>query len=310
MIIMKNLKKRIWIIIAVMVIFLAASWVATMFIYDGVFCRYDGTAPIPAQLTAQVAQRQVCHFPSGENRLTGYLYPNPGAQALVVLAPGFHAGADDYLWQIKDLLDRGWAVFAYDATGSCRSQGKSTRGFPQSALDLEAALKYVEKCQTFGYNNTVVLGHSQGGYAVGCVLGGEYAIAAAVTVSGINSAMEGIMGYAEDYVGPLAYGNYGFLWLYQAMRFGPDAVNAQAAKTIGESGVPTLVIHGSADTRVSADKGSILSHKEDLEESHVTVLLRETPDSGHTQLLFDPDGTANKELMDAIHAFLLESIKK
>ena len=310
MIIMKTLKKRIWIIIAVMVLFLAASWIATKVIYDAVFCRYDGTVQVPARLTELVQTRQVCSFPSGENMLTGYLYPSPAAEALVVLAPGFHAGGDDYLWQIKDLVDRGWSVFAYDATGSCRSQGSSTVGFPQSTLDMEAALKYVEKCQRFGYNDIVLLGHSQGGYAAACALDSGHDIAAVVTVSGINSAMEGIMGYAGAYVGPLAYGNYGFLWLYQAMLFGPETVNAQAARTIGESGVPALVIHGSADTRVSAETGSILSHKGDLQGDHVTVLYWDEPDSGHTQLLFDPDGTANKELMDAIHAFLLESIKK
>ena len=311
MIIMKALKKRIWIIIAVMVLFLAASWLATKFVYDAVFCRYDGSTPVPTQLSELVGSRQMCSFPSGENMLTGYLYRSQSENGgLIVLAPGFHAGADDYLWQIKALTDRGWSVFAYDATGSCRSQGDSTVGFPQSALDLEAALKYVEKCQSFGYNDIVLLGHSQGGYAAGCALDGEYDIAAAVTVSGVNSAMEGIMGYAGEYVGPLAYGNYGFLWLYQAALFGPEAVNARAAKAIGESGVPTLVIHGSADTEVSAEKGSILSHKGELEGDHVTVLYWEAPDSGHTQLLFAPDGTANEELMDAIHAFLLDRIEK
>ena len=310
MIIMKTLKKRIWIIIAVIAAILAASWLATKLIYDAVFCRYEGSAQVPAQLTELVQSRQVCSFPSGDNLLTGYLYRSASAGALVVLAPGFHAGGDDYLWQIKALVDRGWSVFAYDATGSCRSQGSSAVGFPQSALDMDAALKYVEKCQSFGYNDIVLLGHSQGGYAAGCALDSEYEIAAAVTVGGINSAMEGIMEYAGAYVGPLAYGNYGFLWLYQAMLFGPEAVNAQAARTIGESGVPTLVIHGSADTRVPAGKGSILSHKGDLAGDHVTALYWDDPDSGHTQLLFDPDGTANEELMDVIHAFLRESIKK
>ena len=42
----------------------------------------------------------------------------------------------------------------------------------------------------------------------------------------------------------------------------------------------------------------------------MTVLYWEAPDSGHTQLLFAPDGTANEELMDAIHAFLLDRIEK
>lgn len=307
----KSMKKRILIVIAVIVCFLAVSLLATKFIYDGVFSRYDSPAQIPTQLNALVQSRQVCSFPSGENTLAGYLYPSPSENGtLIVLAPGFHAGADDYLWQISALLERGWSVFTYDATGSCGSEGGSTVGFPQSAMDMEAALKYVEKCQRFGYNSIVLLGHSQGGYAAGCALSSEHEIAAVVTVSGVNSAMEGVIGYAEAYVGPLAYGNYGFLWLYQTLLFGPRAVNAEAAQIIGESGVPALVIHGSADTQVSAERGSILAHKKELEADHVTVLYLEEPDSGHTSLLFDPDGTANEELMDEIHRFLLESIKK
>ena len=306
-------KKRLLILVTVLFAHCVVSLVATKFICDGIFRRYEGTVTVPAELTEMVAQRQSHTFPSGENDLAGYLYESsaPGdLSALIILAPGFHAGADDYLWQIRELTDRGWAVFAYDATGSCHSEGESTVGFPQSTLDLEAALKYVEKCQNFGYNKIVLLGHSQGGYAVGCALDGSRPIAAAVTVSGVNSAMEGVMGNARSYVGPLAYGNYGFLWLYQAFRFGPRRVGLDAAKTISQSSTPVLVIHGYDDPQVPADRDSIFSHRERVSSADASFLLWEEPGSqGHTDLLFDPDGTANNELMDTIHSFLLEKIK-
>ena len=42
------------------------------------------------------------------------------------------------------MVDHGWRVLAYDATGSCESEGEGTVGLVQSALDLDAALTYVE----------------------------------------------------------------------------------------------------------------------------------------------------------------------
>lgn len=308
----KSLMKRVLVIIAVIILVSAACLLTTKLVYDGIFHRYDVVAQIPEQLAPVVAGRQVQTYLSGENRLTGYLYRCPeatGRDALVILAPGFHAGADDYLWQISSLLDRGWSVFAYDGTGSCRSEGESTVGFPQSVLDLEATLKYVENCQRFGYNSIVVLGHSQGGYAACCSLDRFPQISAVVTVSGVNSAMEGVMGPAAEYVGPLAYGNYGFLWLYQAMLFGTRTVDLEAAEEISDSDVPVLVIHGADDEQIPADRLSILSHRDEIDPEGVTYILWDKPgESGHTDLLFSPEGTANEELMEQIHGFLSECV--
>ena len=100
------------------------------------------------------------------------------------------------------------------------------------------------------------------------------------------------------------------MWLYQATLFGADAVNAQAAIAMGESNIPALVIHGSTDTQVSAQRGSILAHKDEIDSENIEFLLWDEPGSSdHTGLLYDPDGTANEELMETIHRFLLESIK-
>ena len=41
---------------------------------------------------------------------------------------GIGGGADSYLPQITYFLDQGWRVFAYDATGSFDSEGKTTKG--------------------------------------------------------------------------------------------------------------------------------------------------------------------------------------
>ena len=240
--------------------------------------------------------------------LSGYLYDSTAKNAhdtLIILAPGFKACADSYLWQIKSLLDYGWSVFVFNATGCCTSSGDSTVGFPQEICDVEAALKYVEKNNRFGYNNIALIGHSLGGYAVCCSLDFEYDISAVISISGINSAMEGVIGSSVEYVGPVAYGNYGFLWAYQVMLFGTKTLNMEASKEISQSNVPVLIIHGENDSQVPLDRYSIISHKAEITSKNIEYIVCSDPkSSGHTDLLFSEDGRANDNLMKQINSFL------
>lgn len=308
-----KLKRVLIIIVAVILSFSAASMLATKLIYDMIFVRYDAPGrEVPAALSQMVADREVVQYEADGVRLEGYLYRCNGENAkdaLVVIAPGFHAGADDYLWQIQSLLDYGWSVFAYDPTGSCNSGGESYVGFPQQIIDMEATLGYLKSKHRFGYEKIALLGHSRGGYAAACALETDYEIDAVITVSGVNSAMEGIMGHASAYVGPVAYGNYGFLWLYQVMLFGTDTVNATADEAISGSDVPVLIVHGAQDDQFPMDKNSIISHSDEMQREGVEYVICKTPgQDGHTDLLFGPDGGENTELMAQIHDFLERSI--
>lgn len=307
-----NLKRVLIILLIVILAFCATSMVATKIIYDSIFVRYDGKpVQVPEALADMVAEREDQDFMSGENQLTGYLYRCEGENAngdLVLIAPGFHAGADHFLWQVRSFLDHGWSVFVFDATGHCSSQGKSAVGFPQLLVDVEAALNHIENNDRFGYNNIVLFGHSQGGYASTCALAGNFDVAAVVSVSGINSAMDGIIGKATEYVGPVAYGNYGFLWLYQVMVFGGEIATRNAVDAINESGVPVLIVHGSGDTTVPMDRFSIISHADRLDPEQVEIFICDEPQQdGHTDLLFDVDGTANDELMERVNEFFAEN---
>lgn len=305
----KKFKKRILIIIAVFFAFCVVSMAATKIIYDNIFARYDKPVDVPESLASMVEERQVCRFSSGENLLTGYYYTATGEKAhgLILLVPGFRAGGDDYLWQISELRDLGWAVFTFDPTGTLQSQGKSQVGFSQTVYDLEAALKYVEKNRCFGYNELVLVGHSRGAYAACCVLEQETNVSAVVSISGVNSAMEAVMEMSTDAIGLISYGNYGFLWLYQAMLFGTDTLQREAVEGITEGDVPVLVVHGASDDQFPVDSSSIISYKEEIASEKVEYLLC---DAGHTDLMFDPDGTANDALIQEIHQFLLRNIRE
>ncbi len=310
----KKLKKVLITIIIAVLIFTAVSFTATKIIYDGIFSRYDcGVTTYANELEETIAKRQSFSYPSGKNTLCGYLYNSTAENrkdTLIVLAPGHNACADSYLWQIEELLAYGWSVFAFDATGCCRSGGDSSVGFPQEVLDLKATLKYIENNNKLNYNNIVLLGHSCGGYAACCSLAYGYDVSAVISVSGINSAMEGVIGTSTQYIGNLAYGNYGFLWLYQAMIFGADTVNLRADKVLSSSNIPALIIHGEGDEQVPIDKYSIISHKSEIKNTATEYFVRNSPDnSGHTDLLFAKDGTADDEIIKKINDFLIKNIK-
>lgn len=304
-----NFKRVLTIILIVLLLFSTVSLAVTKIVYDRIFVRYDcGVTAYPTELSGMLSTRREMRFPSGDHMLAGYLYASTAKNphdTLVVVAPGFKACADSYLWQIKSLLDYGWSVFAFNATGCCTSAGDSAVGFPQEIRDVEATLQYVEKNDRFGYHTIALLGHSLGGYAVCCSLDSEHDVAAVISISGINSAMEGVIGPSVEHVGPLAYGNYGFLWTYQAMLFGPQTLNLDAAKEISESDVPVLIVHGENDSQVPLDRYSIISHKEEITSKNVEYMVCSDPkSSGHTDLLFNAEGTANEDLMERINRFL------
>lgn len=296
-------------VIIVFLVFSLLSFGATKIIYDFSFARYEcSVKDFPSQLQNILENRENQKFMSGKNILSGYLYKsNAGTKkdTLLVLAVGHNACSDDYLWQIKELLDLGWSVFSFDPTGCCSSQGESSVGFSQELKDLKSALNYIETKNRFDFKNIALLGHSRGGYAACCMLSYNYDISAVVSVSGINSAMEGVIGAASEYVGKLSYLNYGFLWLYQTMIFGSETVNLRVNEILSETKIPVLIIQGADDTKVPKDKYSIYSYKNSIDSKKVEYMLRSAPDNaGHTNLLFQEDLTANDEVIEKINEFL------
>lgn len=300
----KKSAKRIWSGIIISVFFAVITlFILTKLIYDGTFTRYDVIPEVPSALNQTVEKRKEVSFLCGENKLQGYLYQGEG-NGLIVFVPGYRASADDYLWQIQEFLNCGWGVFSFDTTGSCRSEGDSSVGFPQVSLDLDAALEYIEKNDRFGYEKIFLVGHSRGGYAVCSALDGEHDIAAAVTVSGVNSCMDAIMQPVADKIGFLAYGNYPTLWLYQSLMFGADTVSTEAHTEINESNLPVLVIQGTEDTKYTEKKYSVYSHSIDNQSDNVEYYLYDAPgQNGHTSLLFDADGSANDKVISEIDLF-------
>ncbi len=304
---MKSFKKkislRVWkIIIVLIILFMSLSYLISKAVYNICFPRYDESVEIPVELSTLTNIRQPVEFYSGNYLLRGHIYSDGEADGIVIVAPGFRASEDDYLWQINSFHEFGWDVLSFDTTGSCTSEGSSAIGFSQELIDLDAALDYVEK--NFNYDNIFIFGHSRGGYAACGLLNSGHRINAVVSVAGINSAMEAVIQPAQNYVGFLAYGNYPFLWLYQSTLFGTGIMGIQAYEQISDTNVPTLIVQGVNDDVAPVDSSSIYSHRDEITSDYVEYYVCDTPgQDGHTDLLFDNDGTANDILMNIINQF-------
>lgn len=305
--------RKIWkVIVIVLAVYLVSQIVMTKIIYDAVFPRYDKEQEeLTESLMALVEQREYVTFDSGEYELQGYYYMTSDGKSnqLVVIAPGLNSGADNYLRQIEYFVSDGFDVFAFDSTGSCNSTGKSQIGFSQEVYDLDAALGYVES--NYQYEDVYLFGHSRGGYSVCAMLGSEHEISAVATISGLNSAMEAVMGLSGKYVGKLAYSNYPLLWLYQVMLFDMETVNISAEEKINDSTIPVLVVQGTQDDTAPMEEFSIYSHKENLREDDVCYYICDTDGkNGHTNLMFETDGTVNIDCMQNICEFYRNSQKR
>jgi alpha-beta hydrolase superfamily lysophospholipase len=270
-------------------LFSIISMIIVSVIYNGQFPRYERhdstiTAGLRYEDLETEYPRSLVNFKSGNNTLQGYVYGNNQDQGLVVVAHGLGGGADSYLSQITYFVDQGWRVFAYDATGSFDSEGKTTKGFPQALIDLDATLSYINSQREFDNLPILLFGHSWGGYAVANILHYDHKIAAVATVSGASSAMEMIMEQGRSMMGGFINIQRPFLWLYQRILFGETA-SFNAIDAINQSNVPVLIIHGTEDETVAYKGSSVISKMDEITNPNAKAIsISELGRNGHNNL--------------------------
>lgn len=297
-------KKTLKRIIAIVLIVFVVAAVLPCAAYSISFLRYDAEQPRPVDSDATKYL-----FGSDGDILGGMLFESQGSDTLIVFAPGFHASLNDYLSIITHFCQKGYSVFYFDPLGSGMSTGKSGIGFSRELIDMENAVKFVNSNNNFGNDNLVLFGHSRGGYAACCAVAKYDDIDAVVSVSGINSAMEGITEPIKEKVSYAAYIGWPALWLYNTILFGDEYTDVSAAEVLSTSEVPALIIHGSDDRTAPADEDAITAYSNEIANQNAEYYICEKPgQNGHTDLLFDPDGTENDELMERITDFISSHI--
>ncbi|MCR4646543.1 MAG: alpha/beta hydrolase, partial [Oscillospiraceae bacterium] len=158
----------------------------------------------------------------------------------------------------------------------------------QSALDLDAALRFAEQDERFTGLPVCLLGHSWGGYAVCGVQNFDHDLTAACSISGYAYPLEMLQQGAEYSVGkPLSVVFRPFAWGYNKAMFGSNS-NLNAVDGINHSGIPVLVLHGEKDMTVPYKNISILSKQAQITNPNARFETITGPYADHN-LFFSSD---------------------
>lgn len=230
-------------------------------------------------------------FTSGENTLQGYIYGADNDKGLLVFAHGIGSGHENYMKSLMWFVDNGWRVFAYDAAGSGHSVGAGTKGLPQSALDLNAALNYIEADAELSALPRFLMGHSWGGYAVTAVLNFGHKVDGVASVSGYAVPVEMIYEYAKNYVGDARFLIYPSICLYNGVLFGEYA-GLSAVDGINSTDTPVLIIHGTDDKTIDYNGASIMRKRDLITNPNAEYITLEG--CSHTGMFDTPEAIAIK----------------
>ena len=236
--------------------------------------------------------RRNVSFYSGKNRLQGYIFGEENTKGLVVFAHGINSGHESYMQEIVWLVDHGWRVFAHDATGSCTSEGIGTTGLVQSALDVHAALTYIESDETLKDLPKCLMGHSWGGYAVAAGLYFDHDVKASASIAGYSDGIQMMMRFAGATMGKATALLRPFAYLEHLFLFGKYAT-LTAVDGINRSNIPVMLVHGTCDELVRYDITGIVAHKDEITNPNVIVYpMSDAGQDGHSSIFHNEKSVA------------------
>lgn len=307
----KRSKKKIFIVILIVltVIILIVTQIVTHVMLRQNFSRGEyGKYTVNYRYDNYSAEypRTNVSFKSGDNTLQGYIYGENNDKGLVVLAHGIGGGHEGYINEIVWFVDRGWRVFAYDATGSCTSEGDGTMGLPQSALDLDSALTYIEEDEELSALPRCLIGHSWGAYAVTAVLNFDHDVKSSASISGYAYPMDMIMEFADGMMGEFSKVLYPFIWLDCYSYFGENT-NLSAIDGINKSDIPVLVIHGEDDQMIGYDRSSIISKQDEITNPNVEYYTISGKYCGHNTIFHSDRANEYLDELDEEYEKLAEN---
>ncbi len=265
-------------ILILALLFSVASTIVCGILYNRRFSRSE--APdwnvrpgLNYSVTDEKYPRETVSVPSDGLMLNGYLFGADNTKGLVVFCHGMGGGTEFYLAEICKLVDYGWQVLACDFRGSFTSPGDTIKGVPQSVIDLDNILTWVESQPRFDGMKICLAGHSWGGYAATNVLNKkEHDIAAVAAFAAIYSAFDCINDQMNRMLGHFGKIAAPFGVLYQLLLFGKPATYT-AASGINRANIPVMIVHGDRD-EVIFGVSAIPSHKDEITNPNVVYVER------------------------------------
>ena len=179
--------------------------------------------------------------------LRGAIYAKTGLQtpeALIIFSHGMGGGHRSYMTEINTFAQNGFAVLAYDNTGTFASDGDKLGSFCQGPSDLISAIKFARSHKALGNMKILLAGHSWGGYSVCQALGNEdVKVEGAVTFGAPDSGYQVIgaaMGEKLAFLTPL------FKLAFRLFE-GKRAMVHSAQALANAEPTPVLLLHGKED---------------------------------------------------------------
>ena len=236
-------------------------------------------------------KREIVHFKSGDNILQGYIYGEiEEDKPLIVFSHGIWSYPEEYMTMLAWFLDRGYIIFAYDYTAYNGSEGKNARGLPQSALDQNAALTFIESEPRLKNLKKVTLGHSWGAYASTAGLNFDHNVLAACAMSGFNDPLKISIEAGKMMMGPIAVCMTPFVSMVNRVRFGKYH-RLLAVDGINHANIPVLLTHGTGDEFIVYDVSSIICQRDKISNDKVSyITIDEEGRNGHNDFFMSKEG--------------------
>ena len=292
------MKKKILIIFLCIIILAIGAWgMFCVKIYDENF-NVRGDSYEPLMLRVEDFDGLECEeytFPSDRGQmLAGYLYSAGEEQkGTVVIAHGFGGGGhNSYMDAANYFAQHGWYVFAYDATGTDKSEGEGVGGVPQGVIDLDHAISFVEADEALSGLPIVLFGHSWGAYSVCSVLNYHPEVKAVIECSGFNSSSDMFESGGKSQAGDLIYAMTPFVKIYERFKYGKYAKNT-AMDGFESTEAPVMVVHSADDDVIGIGYGYDKYYKKYKDDDRFTFVRFE--EKGHNDILNDPEDTYKDE---------------
>ena len=276
--------------------------------------RFDMPENIGFQYTDfENLKRERYEFESNKKqKLVGYKYyketVNP--KGIIVFSHGYGTcGHRPHLDIIDYFTSNGYWVFAYDITGNGESEGKSIRGLPQGAIDMEYAVTFIKQQEEFDNLPLILCGHSWGGYSATNALNYHPDIDIVISFAGFNKSSDLLKSQGEVIIGKIIYPLMPYINIYEKMKFGKYASNT-AMDGFENSDAAVVVVHSEDDNVVPKRFGYDIYSEKYADSDRFKFISYK--DRGHNGIFYEDGefGIIDEELFNKIFEFCDENLSK
>ncbi len=256
----RNLKTAISSVLISLAIYIIASFMIVMLIYEGMFARveeYEHHSFLCYEDMEGYVQRDITFQSDGYN-ISGKIY-GENTDKLVILAHSKGGSGEDMLAEACFFADNGYSAMVFDFVGCGKSDGSSQLGLQRPVYELESAVEFAKEQ---GFTDIYLHGIGVGGYAAAACADIE-GIKAVSAASSFSSVADITLEYATENMGVFGYLEYPIMWLYQYLVFGSE-LNNNAVSGINSSDVPIIIINGTADETIHHDGAALINSADEI----------------------------------------------